>query len=219
LLHNCCTFAGQGIIRRGKTCHLHLGIPTRLSRILVRSHLWIFLQTSEWKKAEVRGSLGDNQFQVAPHHEKSEDRHSLSFVAAHPVKTSTTISSPDRAEPPKSSTTIRKTSLMLMSEFREALALRREKVYHILDGYLGEKGIKFDPEDYQETSARLLQAMPDLLEYEADWHLRSGTSSAPSFTILLQFFGNSPYAYFILQTTHSHCLKKSTFLCAGDSPS
>jgi len=43
---------------------------------------------------------------------------------------------------------------MLMSEFREALALRREKVYHILDGYLGEKGIKFDPEDYQETSAR-----------------------------------------------------------------
>jgi hypothetical protein len=69
--------------------------------------------------------------------------------------------------------------LSLVSEYREALALRqRDKVYPILDSYLREKGIKLDPEDYQEMAGRLLQAMPDLLEYEADWHLQ-GTPPPP----------------------------------------
>jgi hypothetical protein len=74
----------------------------------------------------------------------------------------------------------REACLMLVSEYREASALRqREKVFPILDGYLKEKGISLDPETYQEMAGRLLQAMPDLLQYEADWHLQPGTSPTP----------------------------------------
>ena len=70
--------------------------------------------------------------------------------------------------------------LMLVNEYREASALRqREKVFPILDRFLKEKGIKLDPETYQEMAGRLLQAMPDLLQYEAGWHLQPGMSYVP----------------------------------------
>jgi integrase len=173
----------QLVHKRGGKFYLRVRIPAKLSRTLGRSHLWLSLRTSDRTEAEVRArsaslklkeffSMADEAVnaealfrELVDSIKKDVDHHNLTG----PAQTSEEF---DRN---------RMVGLSLMSEYREASALRqREKVYPVLDSFLKERGIKLDPEDYRELAGRFLQAMPDLLQYEADWHLQGTTTTPPS---------------------------------------